>query len=201
MRRRRLRRRDLPVDADRDRTIVVALGNDNHWQRACAALGLDHLAEREELSTNAGRRAHRQRGRRRVPGEAGGHAVGACARSCSRTSACRAPRSTTCPRSSSDPQVVARRPSSSTSTRSPGCSAASAPRGVWRPTPRTGRRGCPAPLRGEHGREILAEIGLDDAGDRRAGGRRASYGFRDRDIARRARARHRARPARISSTR
>ena len=33
-----------------DRTIVVALGNDNHWQRACAALGLDHLARREELA-------------------------------------------------------------------------------------------------------------------------------------------------------
>ena len=43
-----------------DRTIVVALGNDNHWQRACAALGLDHLAQREELGTNAGRRAHRR---------------------------------------------------------------------------------------------------------------------------------------------
>ena len=43
-----------------DRTIVVALGNDNHWHRACTALGLDHLARREELSTNAGRRAHRR---------------------------------------------------------------------------------------------------------------------------------------------
>ena len=43
-----------------DRTIVLALGNDNHWQRACGALGLDHLAERAELNTNAGRRAHRR---------------------------------------------------------------------------------------------------------------------------------------------
>src|SRR5689334_24615264 len=42
-----------------DRTIVVDLGNDNPWLRACAALGLDHLAQREELATNAGRRAHR----------------------------------------------------------------------------------------------------------------------------------------------
>ena len=42
-----------------DRPIVVAIGNDGHWRRACAALGLAELAERQELATNAGRRAHR----------------------------------------------------------------------------------------------------------------------------------------------
>ena len=42
-----------------DRPIVVAIGNDGHWRRACQALGLDHLAERDDLATNAGRRAKR----------------------------------------------------------------------------------------------------------------------------------------------
>src|SRR5689334_3490857 len=42
-----------------DRPIVVALGNDRLWQRACAALGLDDLGNDPELATNAGRRARR----------------------------------------------------------------------------------------------------------------------------------------------
>ena len=42
-----------------DRPIVVAIGNDGHWQRSCAALGIEHLAERPDLATNAGRRAKR----------------------------------------------------------------------------------------------------------------------------------------------
>lgn len=43
-----------------DRTIVVAIGNERHWERACKALGLQPLYERPELGSNAGRRAHRQ---------------------------------------------------------------------------------------------------------------------------------------------
>jgi crotonobetainyl-CoA:carnitine CoA-transferase CaiB-like acyl-CoA transferase len=42
-----------------DRPIVVALGNDRLWQRACGALGLDDLAADPGLATNAGRRERR----------------------------------------------------------------------------------------------------------------------------------------------
>lgn len=45
--------------ATADDAIVLAVGNDNLWQRCCAALGLDLLAADQRLSTNAGRRAHR----------------------------------------------------------------------------------------------------------------------------------------------
>ena len=44
-----------------DRPIVVAVGNDRQWQRACAALALDTLAADPDLATNAGRRADRGR--------------------------------------------------------------------------------------------------------------------------------------------
>ena len=44
-----------------DRPIVVALGNDRLWERACAALELEALAADPELATNAGRRSHRTR--------------------------------------------------------------------------------------------------------------------------------------------
>ena len=48
-----------------DRPIVVAVGNDRQWSRACAALGLDELgADARSSRTNAGRRAHRTRGGR-----------------------------------------------------------------------------------------------------------------------------------------
>jgi len=42
-----------------DRPIVVAVGNDRLWLKACAALGLGHLAADPDLATNAGRRARR----------------------------------------------------------------------------------------------------------------------------------------------
>lgn len=42
-----------------DRTIVVAVGNDQMWQRFCGIVGLDQLAARPELADNAGRREHR----------------------------------------------------------------------------------------------------------------------------------------------
>jgi crotonobetainyl-CoA:carnitine CoA-transferase CaiB-like acyl-CoA transferase len=42
-----------------DRPLVVAVGNDRLWIKACAALGLDALGADPELATNAGRRARR----------------------------------------------------------------------------------------------------------------------------------------------
>ena len=144
-----------------DRNIVIALGNDNHWQRACAALDLGHLAEREELRTNAGRRAHR----REVVGEIqeklealpSSHAlklfqdVGVPCAPINYLSEV-----------VSDPQVVAR--GAIVDYEHP---VAGVFRGVgapWRlasdPPDRQAR--IPAPLRGEHGREILREIGLDE---------------------------------------
>ena len=144
-----------------DRTIVIALGNDNHWQRACAALGLDHLAEREELRTNAGRRAHRrelvteiQARLERMPS---GHVI----KLLQDVSVPCAPINYLS-EVVSDPQVVARR--AIVDYQHP---VAGVFRGVgapWRlasdPADRQARR--PAPLRGEHGREILQEIGLED---------------------------------------
>ncbi|HEY6749714.1 MAG TPA: CoA transferase [Rubrobacteraceae bacterium] len=43
-----------------DRPIVVAVGNDQMWNRFCEVLGLEHLAEDPALATNAGRRARRE---------------------------------------------------------------------------------------------------------------------------------------------
>ena len=183
-----------------DRTIVVALGNDNHWQRACAALGLDHLAQREELSTNAGRRAHRQRGRRRDPGEAGGDAVRARLEAALRRRCAVCRPSTSCPRSSPTRRSWRVAPSSTTSTRSPGSSAESALRGDLASDPEDRQARMPAPLRGEHGREVLAGDRSGRPSGRRAGGRGRSYGFRDRDLARRSRARRSSSPVRTSST-
>lgn len=42
-----------------DRPVVVALGNDGHWVRACKAFELHHLLADDDLATNAGRRARR----------------------------------------------------------------------------------------------------------------------------------------------
>ncbi|MFX0574423.1 CaiB/BaiF CoA transferase family protein [Nocardia nepalensis] len=42
-----------------DRPIVVAVGNDRHWLSACQVLGLEHLSMQSDLATNAGRRDRR----------------------------------------------------------------------------------------------------------------------------------------------
>ncbi len=144
-----------------DRPIVVALGNDRHWQRACGALGLDELGAREDLATNAGRRAHRGEAVRaiqeRLEQLPSAHALKAlqdvgvpCAPINFLSEVV------------TDPQVVARR--AIVDYEHP---VAGVFRGVgapWRlssdPEDRQAR--LPSPLRGEHGREILAEIGLKD---------------------------------------
>jgi crotonobetainyl-CoA:carnitine CoA-transferase CaiB-like acyl-CoA transferase len=145
----------------KDRSIVVALGNDNHWRRACLALGLEHLAEREELDTNAGRRAHRQEVvgvfQERLVEMPSAHVlkilqdVGVPCAPINFLSEV-----------VSDPQVVAR--GAIVDYEHPVAGAFRAVGAPWRlasdPTDRRAR--IPAPLRGEHGREILTEAGLDD---------------------------------------
>lgn len=144
-----------------DRPIVVAIGNDGHWRRSCIALGLGHLAEREDLSTNAGRRAKRQ------------EVVDAFQARFEEMSSDEALKllqdvGVPCGRINSlsevveDPQVKARR--AIVDYEHP---VAGIFRGVgtpWRlasdPEDRQAR--LPAPLRGEHGREILGEIGMDN---------------------------------------
>ncbi|MEW5918911.1 MAG: CoA transferase, partial [Gemmatimonadota bacterium] len=44
-----------------DAHIVIAVGNDEQWQRCCAALGLDTLGADATLATNTGRLAQRDR--------------------------------------------------------------------------------------------------------------------------------------------
>ncbi|MGY4920085.1 CaiB/BaiF CoA transferase family protein [Streptomyces sp. 900116325] len=44
-----------------DRDLAIAIGNDAMWRRFCVAIGLPELAEDNDLSENAGRRAHRTR--------------------------------------------------------------------------------------------------------------------------------------------
>lgn len=44
-----------------DEELVIAVGNDDIWQRMCAALDLDDLAADPELADNAGRHAQRER--------------------------------------------------------------------------------------------------------------------------------------------
>lgn len=44
-----------------DRDIVVAIGNDEMWERFCDVLGLQRLSADPQLSSNAGRRTHRER--------------------------------------------------------------------------------------------------------------------------------------------
>ncbi|MEV0178968.1 CoA transferase [Streptomyces sp. NPDC050625] len=45
----------------RDRSIVVAIGNDAMWQRFCGVVDLPELAADPDLLDNAGRRLHRER--------------------------------------------------------------------------------------------------------------------------------------------
>lgn len=145
-----------------DRPIVVAIGNDGHWRRACAALGLDELGQREDLRTNADRRAkrgevvgHFQARLETMPSETALKTLQAVGVPCSQINSLS--------EVVSDPQVEARR--AIVSYEHP---VAGTFRGVgtpWRlasdPEDRQSR--IPAPLRGEHGRAVLSEIGLDDA--------------------------------------
>jgi crotonobetainyl-CoA:carnitine CoA-transferase CaiB-like acyl-CoA transferase len=144
----------------KDRPIVVALGNDGHWQRACPALGLAKLSDQPELATNAGRRVRRgeiveefQRVFREMTSESALRILQSVGVPCSLINSLS--------EVVTDPQVLAR--GAITTQLHP---QAGEFRGVNKPwqlaSEADGDPATPAPLRGEHGRKILAEIGIDD---------------------------------------
>jgi formyl-CoA transferase/CoA:oxalate CoA-transferase len=45
----------------KDKPLIIAVGNDTQWQALCRVLNLEHLARRNEFSTNPQRVQHRQR--------------------------------------------------------------------------------------------------------------------------------------------
>ena len=144
-----------------DRTVVVALGNDNHWSRACTALGLDDLGSDPDLSTNAGRRARRH------------EVVEAIQERLAQLSSVDVLRllqdvGVPCAPINylsevvSDQQIVARQ--SIVDYDHPVAGTFRCVGAPWRlssdPSDRKAR--LPAPGRGEHTRQILAELGLDE---------------------------------------
>ena len=148
--------------ATRDRPIVVALGNDRLWLKACAALDLHALAADAGLATNAGRRSRRA------------EVVAAFEDVLATTTAAAAigslqnagvPCSTirTLSEVVDDPQVIARQ--SIVEQQHPVAGPVRLVSSPWlldsMPDART--TVVPAPGRGEHGRQILAEAGFAEA--------------------------------------
>jgi crotonobetainyl-CoA:carnitine CoA-transferase CaiB-like acyl-CoA transferase len=144
-----------------DRPIVVAVGNDRHWQRACGALGLGRLLEQPDLATNAGRRARRA------------EVVGTFQKVLSTMTAHEAlgtlqaagvpsSRINSLSEVVADPQVVARNAIITQPHPRAGVFRGVAP--PWRLASESdgGILAMPAPLRGEHGRRILSDLGLDN---------------------------------------
>ena len=141
-----------------DRPIVVAIGNDGHWRRACQALGLDHLAERDDLATNAGRRAKRHEVVDAFQERFAALPSADALKLMHEAGVPSAPINTLS-EVVADPQVRAR--GALVEYEHP---VAGVFRGVgwpWKLGSEDDRSPRPAPLRGQHGREILAEIGLD----------------------------------------
>ncbi|MGW4093720.1 CaiB/BaiF CoA transferase family protein [Nocardia sp. NPDC004750] len=144
-----------------DRPIVVAIGNDRHWLRACQVLGLEHLSAQSDLATNAGRRNRRaeivrvfQTALSTVTAEhalALLHSVGV---PCSRIQ--RLSEVVT------DPQVVARQ--AIVKQDHPVAGPFESVSSPWKlgshPDART--NATPAPLKGQHTREVLTELNLQD---------------------------------------
>src|SRR5689334_1234155 len=145
-----------------DRPVVVALGNDRLWQRACTALGLDTLGADPALATNAGRRADRTRVVTAVQkvllGMTADEALDALR-------AADVPCSVINSLSEvvADPQVNARE--AITAQPHPVAGEFRSVTAPWRLASQAMRPApaSPPPLRGEHGRSILHDLGLDDA--------------------------------------
>lgn len=147
--------------ATTDRSIVVALGNDRLWKRACLALGLDDLAEDEGLATNAQRRSRREQVVDAFSSVLGEMTSGA---------ALKALQNAGVPCSAinylsevvTDPQVVAREAIVEQKHPVSGSFRSVAP--PWRLGSDDSRQPrLPPPLVGEHGREVLADVGFDPA--------------------------------------
>ena len=144
-----------------DRPVVVAVGNDRLWTKACAALGLDELGSDPDLATNAGRRARRTEVVDRIQNE--------LARLTS-TEALAALQSAGVPCSLilslsevvGDPQVLDRDAIVEQVHPVAGPVRLVANPWVLGSAKDARVRSTPAPSRGEHGRQILAEAGMAD---------------------------------------
>jgi crotonobetainyl-CoA:carnitine CoA-transferase CaiB-like acyl-CoA transferase len=145
-----------------DRPVVVAIGNDRHWLRACQVLGLEELASQPDLSTNAGRRARRdfvvdafQSVLKAMTAKEVIAAMQSVGVPCSRINYLS--------EVVRDPHVRARQ--SITTQRHPVAGDVEIVGAPWRllSEAATRRHARPAPLRGQHGRDILAGIGLTEA--------------------------------------
>jgi crotonobetainyl-CoA:carnitine CoA-transferase CaiB-like acyl-CoA transferase len=145
--------------ATADRTIVVALGNDRLWKRACLALGLNDMAEDAELATNA-----KRSGRRAEVVDAFTAALG----DMTSEAALKALQSAGVPCSPinylsevvTDPQVVAR--DAIVEQKHPVAGSFRSVGPPWRLGSDDSRQPrIPPPLVGEHGREILTDVGFE----------------------------------------
>jgi crotonobetainyl-CoA:carnitine CoA-transferase CaiB-like acyl-CoA transferase len=144
-----------------DRPIVVAVGNDRIWQRACAALGLTELSDQADLATNAGRRVRRgeiveafQKVFGGMTAEEALQALQSAGVPCSRINSLS--------EVLSDPQVITRNAVVTQEHPIAGEFRSVGP--PWRLASDAGDATAPtpAPLRGQHGRAILSRLGLDD---------------------------------------
>ncbi|WNF00341.1 CoA transferase [Streptomyces luomodiensis] len=142
-----------------DRPVVVAVGNDRIWQRACAALGLEELAADPELASNAGRRS------RRAEVVAAFEAVLSTMTCADALKALQDVGVPCAPISSlsevvDDPQVQAREAIvTQPHPRAGDFRGVGSPWRLGTQTDRTPRLS--APLQGEHGREILTGVGFE----------------------------------------
>lgn len=143
-----------------DRPIVVAVGNDGHWQKACAAMGLERLADQADLATNAGRRARRsevvdefQKVFSRMTADTALDLLHSAGVPCSRINSLS--------EVVNDAHVLSRE--AITTQLHPRAGEFRGVNKPWRLASENQHRPSPAPLRGEHGRQILTELGMDAA--------------------------------------
>jgi crotonobetainyl-CoA:carnitine CoA-transferase CaiB-like acyl-CoA transferase len=145
----------------KDRPIVIALGNDRHWQRACPALGLSHLSDQADLATNAGRRARRaeivaefQRVFSEMTAASALEVLRSVGVPCSLISSLS--------EVVNDPHILAR--DSLITQIHPVAGEVRTVNRPWRFSSQDPEeQPTPAPMLGEHGRKILAGVGIDDA--------------------------------------
>lgn len=145
--------------ATADRPVVVALGNDRLWQRACRALGMDSLADDEGLATNALRRGRREEVVRAFAVTLEEMTADAVLKTLQGAGVPCAPINSLS-EVVTDPQVVARHAIVEQQHPVAGPFPTVAP--PWRLGSEPSREPrLPAPLLGQHGSQILAEAGIE----------------------------------------
>jgi crotonobetainyl-CoA:carnitine CoA-transferase CaiB-like acyl-CoA transferase len=144
-----------------DRPIVVALGNDRLWQRGCRALGLDDLAADMHLATNAQRRSRRSEVVQAFAAVLAGMTSDMALKALQAVGVPCAPINYLS-EVVTDPQVVARH--AIVEQEHPVAGPFTGVASPWRLGSDVSRKPrLPAPLLGQHGREILAAAGFEDA--------------------------------------